>query len=195
MDITVRGKHIEVPDELVARAERKLSKLDHYLPLLADALVEVDVAHEKTKEPEGRYVVHVRVSANGVHLRTEEKAAQPAAAIDAAAKVLTEQARRQKQRLYERSRTTKPKELTQQLAAPEPAPAPVPDDDDESEVLAKVAETRRVPVKPMTTEEAVEQIELLGAPYFIFLDVDVNQFALLYRREQGDYGLIIPEPS
>ena len=194
MEVTVRGKHVEVSEQVVERAQRKLGRLDHYLPLLRDAVVEVDLAQEKAKEPDRRYVVRVTVSGNGVHLRAEEHAARPEAAIDRASRALTEQARRHKQRLYGRNRTTLPKEVTRELVLP--AGAPEPEDEEEaSEVLDKVSRVKRFAVKPMTTEEAVEQMELLGHNFYLFLDADVEQFALLYRRSAGDYGLIIPEPS
>ncbi|MGB2695129.1 MAG: ribosome-associated translation inhibitor RaiA [Dehalococcoidia bacterium] len=191
MDITVRGKHIEVPDSVVEHAQRKLSRLDHYLPLLSDATVEVDLAHERAKEPGGRYVIHVSVNGGGVHLRAEEHAAQPEAAIDQAAHVLAEQARRHKERLYGRGRTREPKQGEQRLATP-------PDADgtgDDSDLPPRVAEVQRMPVKPMSTAEAVEQMDTLGHNIFIFLDTDIEQFAVLYRRDAGDYALIIPELS
>ena len=192
VEVIVRGKHVEVPDQVTERARQKLGRLDHYLPLLRDAMVEVDVAQQRTKEPDQRYVVHVAVRGNGVHLRAEGRAARPEAAIDLAAHVLTEQARRHKQRLYGRSRTAAAKKATQERAEPAPPDDP---EDDEPDVLQKVGKIKRFPVKPMTTEEAVEQMELLGHNFFLFLDADVRQFALLYRRRAGDYGLIIPELS
>ena len=194
MEVTVRGKHLEVSEQVAERAQRKLGRLDRYLPLLRDAVVEVDVAQEKAKEPDRRYVVRVAVRGNGVHLRAEEHASRPEAAIDQASRALTEQARRHKQRLYGRSRTTLPKEVARELVVP--AGAPEPEDEEEaSEVLDKVSRVKRFAVKPMTTEEAVEQMELLGHNFFLFLDADFGQFALLYRRSAGDYGLIIPELS
>jgi putative sigma-54 modulation protein len=66
--------------------------------------------------------------------------------------------------------------------------------EDES-VLDKVAEVRHVSVKPMTVEEAVEQIGVMNGEYFLFLEDDGRQFALLLRRSDGDYTLVIPEPS
>lgn len=192
MEITVRGKHIEVPEGVAERAKSKLSRLDHYLPLLSDATVEVDVAHERAKEPDGRYVVTVSVSGNGVHLRAEEHAAQPEAAIDRAVRVLSEQARRHKQRLYKRGRSQVPKQVTQELAAAAP---PADLEADEQDLPEKVAEVRRYHVKPMTTAEAVEQMEALGHNFLLFLNADLEQFALLYRRSDGGYALVIPELS
>ena len=192
MEVIVRGHHFDVPEHVEARVRRKLARLEHYLPLLRDAAAEVDMAHEKAKEPDQRYVVHVTVSGHGVHLQAEERAARPEAAVDQAVRVLSAQARRQKQRLYERGRKTGAKELASQLA--EAAP-PSELENEEQDLLSGVARVKRFPVKPMTMEEAVEELELLGHDFFLFYHADLDQFALLYRRRAGDYGLILPELS
>lgn len=185
MDVNVRGKHFDVPAHVEERARVKFEKLAHYLPLLDDAAVEVDFAHEKAKEPALRYVVHVTVSAHGVHLQAEERAAQPEAAVDQAARVLSRQARQHKDRLYGRARGKNSKH-------PEAEPAPAADDE-ASGPLAKVAVVERVAVKPMSVEEAVDQMDLLGRPFLLFHDAGSNGFALLYRRGDGAYGLVLPE--
>ena len=193
MEVTVRGKHVDVPDHVTERAQHKFAHLDRYLPLLRDAVVEVDVAQQRTKDPDRRYVVHVTVSGNGVHLRAEEHAERAEAAIDSAAHVLTEQARRHKERLYGRGRAANAKDAPWEDAQADSADPAA--DDEEPDPLDKVAKVKRFPVKPMSVEEAVEQMELLGHNFFLFLNADEKQFALLYRRSAGDYGLIIPERS
>jgi putative sigma-54 modulation protein len=187
MEVTVRGKHFEVPASIEERAQAKLGRLDHYLPMLTQATVEADVWHEPTKEPEKRYVVRAAVSANGVHLRAEERASRLEAAVDQAAHVLARQAQRHKERLYGRSRNN--------AGRPESAAQAVAEAAEDESVLDKVAEVRHVSVKPMTVEEAVEQIGVMNGEYFLFLEDDGRQFALLLRRSDGDYTLVIPEPS
>ena len=193
MEVTVRGKHVAVPDQVAERAQHKFAHLDHYLPLLRDAVVEVVVAQERTKEPGARFVVHVTVNGNGVHLRAEEHASRPETAIDSAARVLTEQARRHKERLYGRGRAANARDAAREDAQADSSADDV--DDEEPDLLDKIGKVKRFPVKPMTVEEALEQMELLGHSFFLFLDADVKQYALLYRRTAGDYGLIIPERS
>ncbi len=189
MEVTVRGKHFEVPTLIEQRARRKLGRLDHYLPALQGAIVEADVWHEATKEPERRFVIHVTVSGNGVHLRAEGRAARLEVAVDQASQVLTRQARRHKERLYGRNRNSGLK------AAPVPEAAAPPEDEAGEPALSKVGEVRHVAVKPMTVEEAVEQMEALGEEYLLFLEDAGRRFALLRRRRNGDYALIIPELS
>jgi putative sigma-54 modulation protein len=189
MEITVRGKHFDVPEAAAERARNKLGRLDHFLPLLKDGTVEVDLAHEKSKDPNRRYAVHAFVSANGVHLRAEERAAKLEAAIDQAAHVLAEQARRHKQRLYGKTRHPSG-------PAPADTPEPAPELEDVSAgILSKIAQVERVLIKPMTVEEAVEQIDLLGREFFVFLEGEAQRFALLYRRPDGQLGLVVPELS
>ena len=190
MEVTVRGKHFDVPEVVEEHARRKLGRLSHYLPLLEDATVEVDVSRERTKEPARRFLVRVTVTGGGVHLRAEERAARPEEAVDQAAHVLTEQARRHKQRLYGRGRNRLPKEVTRRFAGAEDPSEP---EDEEPDLLRKIARVKRFPMKPMTVEEALEQIELLGHDFFLFFDADAREFSLLYKRQAGNYGLIIGE--
>jgi putative sigma-54 modulation protein len=145
------------------------------------------MAHEKAKEPDQRYVVRVTVNGHGVHLQAEEHAAKPEVAVDLAAHAITRQAERHKERLYRRGR---------QRGAKEAAAGPVTVEDEETRsVMEKVARVKRFAVKPMTTVEAVEQMELLGHDFFLFHDADLERIAVLYRRRAGDYGVIIPELS
>ncbi len=187
MEIVVRGKHFDVPERVEERARRKLARLDHYLPMLHDAKVEVDIAEERTKEPDGRFVVHVSVSGSGVHLRAEERAAKLEMAVDRAARVLGVQASRYKERLYDRGRSPAAKD------GPLPPATAAAESPSETGARRKLAGVSRVRVKPMTVEEALEQIELLGHEFLLFLDADRDQFALLHRRPDGGYGLIEPE--
>ena len=188
MEVIVRGHHWDVPESVAEYARRKLGRLQHYLPLLEDGSAEIDLSHQKAKQPEQRYLARALANGGGVHLRAEEHAAQPQAAIDLAADALASQARRHKERLYSRNRSNAAKE--QALEPLEPA-----DLSDEEEVLDKVARVKRLELKPMTVEEAVEQMEMLGHAFFLFQDMDAGQYSLLYRRQAGDYGLIIAELS
>ena len=183
MQVTVRGKHVRVPEQIEERARTKLAKLQHYLPLLEDAAVEVDLTHQKAKEPAQRYLVRVTVSGRGVHLQAEERAADPESAVDLAARVLSRQASRHKQRLYGRNRKAKPATKARPAAKRAKAPAD------------SLVNVKHFAMKPMTVEEAMDEMEVLGHDFFIFHDADDERVALLYRRRAGGYGLIVPELS
>ena len=183
MDIIVRGKHFDVPAPAEERARTKLGRLSHYLPLLDDGSAEVDITHEKAKEPGKRYLVHATVTGHGIHLRAQERAAKLETAIDEVVHALSRQARRHKEKLYGRSRA-------------KAGPAEAAAEPEEPPALPKaVAKVKRFAVKPMTPAEALDQMELLNHDFFLFHDADAGQVALLYRRRTGDIGLIVPELS
>jgi putative sigma-54 modulation protein len=184
VDVIVRGKHFDVPEPVEERARKKLGRLPHYLPLLDDSTAEVDIAHEKAKEPGKRFVINVTVSGHGVHLQAQSRAAQPETAVDRVVQALTRQARRQKDFRYTRTRVKAAK--TPRAARARAENSGMPKD------LSRV---KRFAVKPMTTVEALEQMEMLKHDFFLFQDADAGQVALLYRRRAGDYGLIVPELS
>ena len=181
MEINVRGKHFSVPEDVEERARTKFQHLEHYLPLLKDGTCNVDLSHEKAKEPDRRFIVHVNVSAHGVHLQATGHAEQPEAAIDHAAHVLTRQAQRQKDRLYSHGRH----------GGKETKPAPAPEEPDISP--GRPARVKRFVMKPMTVSEAMEQIEALGHSFYVFHHANEERVAVLYRRHAGGYGLILPE--
>ena len=183
MDVIVRGKHFDVPEPVEERARKKLGRLPHYLPLLDESTAEVDIAHEKAKEPDKRFVINVTVSGHGVHLQAQSRAAQPETAVDRVVQALTRQARRQKDLRYTRSRAK---------AAKPPAR---PREAGSSRMPKDLTRVKRFAVKPMTTIEALEQMEMLKHDFFLFQDAEAGQVALLYRRRAGDYGLIVPELS
>jgi putative sigma-54 modulation protein len=178
VEIIVRGKHFDVPESVEQRAVRKLSKLDHYLPLMQDATVEVDIAHEHAKEPTKRYSVRVLASGRGVHLRSEEHGADIGPALDQAARAIVDQARRHKERLYSRSHGRGAKDF---------APPVVVKRDEQ---LAKI---KRFRLKPMSLQDAVSEMDLLGHSFYVYFDADEEQVAVAYRRKAGDVGLILAE--
>lgn len=184
MDVIVRGKHFDVPEPVEERARKKLERLPHYLPLLDESTAEVDIAHEKAKEPDKRFVINVTVSGHGVHLQAQSRAAQPEAAVDRVVQALTRQARRQKDLRYNRTRAK---------AAKPPKAAPRARGKAGSGAGRDITRVKRFAVKPMTTVEALEQMEMLKHDFFLYLDAEAGQVALLYRRRAGDYGLIVPE--
>jgi putative sigma-54 modulation protein len=185
MELTFRARHVPVTENLREYTSRKLSRLGRYLPLVDEAVVELE---QEGGENAHRYVVQLTVNCNGTYLRAEERGPRLLGAIDAAADALSRQVRRFKERSYSSERRANAKEMAR-VEQP-----PVEEVEAEEEfVLGKVVRVKRFPMKPMTEEEAIEQMELLGHDFFLFFDADANTHALLYRRREGDYGMIIPE--
>lgn len=188
MEIIFRGKHLHVEDRFREHANERLGKLSRYLPMADHAIVDV---RREAKGDVGRYVVQVTVSANGTFLRAEERNFDLLTAIDATADALSQQVKRFKEKKILRSERRINKE---ELLAPTEAPRETLPPDTEL-VLGRVVRLKRFAMKPMTEAEAIEQMELLSHDFFLFEDADKGTLAVLYRRRDGDYGMILPETA
>jgi putative sigma-54 modulation protein len=188
MELLFRSHHQPLDESFKSYAERKLDRLSRYLPSVREAVVEL--RRENTRSAGERYVVQVTVNSNGTWLRAEERAAEPRIALDLVSDALGRQIRRHKERDY-RSGTGR-QHARATLREPEPSPDDLPDDE-EGLILGKVVREKRFPIQIMSVEEAVEQMELLGHNFFLFHDDEGSGYPLLYRRRDGDYGLIRPE--
>jgi putative sigma-54 modulation protein len=184
MEVLIKGKNVEVEDSAEEYIRGKMSKLERHLPDLDE--VRVELTQEMTKAAENRYVVQVTINTHGAVLRGEERASNITAAVDTVVDVLNRQIERFKGKLYRSKRRTPSRE---EMAAGPPEP--------EAEVPAaeesRIVKVKRFPVKPMSPDEAVEHMELLSHDFFIFFNAENDQFSVLYRRTDGDYGLIEPE--
>ncbi|MEO8456634.1 MAG: ribosome-associated translation inhibitor RaiA [Chloroflexota bacterium] len=190
MDIIFRGQHVTLTDEFRTQAETHLQKLERHLKTADHAIVDV---RREAKGDDGRYVVQVTISANGTFLRAEERNKQLLTAIESASAVLDRQAKRYKERKLMRSgrRVAKEERIPNNSKSDESIEPRLPDD---AEIIeGRVVRMKRFPLKPMGEAEAIDQMELLGHDFFLFRDADRDEVALLYRREDGDYGMILQE--
>jgi len=183
MELVIKAKNMEVEKAAQEYIRSKLNKLERHLPDIAE--VKVELVQEMTKSAENRFVAQVTINSHGTLLRGEERASTVYAAIDIVVDVLNRQIERFKDKLYRSRRRISP--FRRELAAEELQEERV----EESE--SKIVKVKRFPVKPMTPEEAADQMELLSHDFFIFFNPESNRFAVLYRRGDGNYGLIEPE--
>jgi putative sigma-54 modulation protein len=184
MDVLIKGKNLEVDGKAQEYIRGKLGKLGRHLPELEE--VKVEVTQEMTKAAENRYVVQVTISTHGALLRGEERSSNITAAVDSVVDVLDRQIERFKGRLYRSKRRKASRE--QVVSGPDE-----PEEDALEEGERAIVKVKRFPVKPMSPGEAVEHMELLSHDFFIFFNADNDQFSVLYKRDDGDYGLIEPE--
>lgn len=178
MQLIITGKNVEVTDWLRSYVEKKIGKLDRYLPSIDEARVELAV--EKTRSAQDRQAVQVTVRSSGTILRVEEKSADMFASIDAAVDKMHRQIARYKGKQRRRGRPS-PGEMP---------PVPVSEAEEEE---PRIVRTKRFRVDRMEEIEAIEQMELLGHDFFIFLNVNTDRLSVVYRRHDGDYGLLEPE--
>lgn len=175
MELIVSGKNLQVSDWLKGYVEKKIGKLDRYLPTLTEARVELAV--ENTRNAAQSQVVQVTLRNNGHILRGEERSSDFTAAVDAVTDKLTKQIDRYKTK----------RQRTRVHGEPEPEPA------DETEPGPTIVRTKHFRTPPISEEEAIEQMELLGHSFFVFFNRDRGAINVLYRRNDGNYGLIEPE--
>jgi len=175
----VAKNNVEISETIRAYVEKKVGKLGRYLPTLDEGKVEI--SREGAKLPEQRFTVQVTLDSRGVWIRAQEKSKDMRTAIDKVVDVLSKRIERYKGKLYDKNRGVS---FARQGAAIE---------EEEIEPPKKVVKTKRFLVKPMPIDEAISQMELLGHDFFLFVDADTDRLNLLYRRDDGNYGLIEPE--
>jgi putative sigma-54 modulation protein len=181
MELTIKGKNVEITDRLRDYVERKVGKLDRYLPNIGEAWVELSA--EGTKAAQHRQVCQVTVRSNGTILRAEERSDDMFTSIDA---VLD--------KMYRQIARYKGKRKNRWRGAGAPAePLPIELEEEPEEEISTIVRTKSFPMTPMHAEEAVEQMELLGHDFFVFYNAEEGQVNVLYRRREGNYGLLQPE--
>lgn len=192
MDVTFKTQHAAVDEAVQEYTTQRLTKLERVLPAAREVVVEV--RHERTRDAQQRYTVQVTVNANGTFLRAEERAADPRIAVDAAVSALGKQARRHKAKTYRSGVSShRARHLEEQIASRADADEEDEAEEEEELIAGKLVRVKRFAVKPMGLEEAVEQMELLSHNFFLYYDAAEHQYSLLYRRRDGDYGLIVPD--
>lgn len=171
MNIIVNSKNTTVTPALKDYVERKISKLERYFDQIGDAKVTLNVEA-------GLHVVEATILIDGIILRAEDSHDDMYAAIDAVSDKLERQVNRHKEKLYKRHKHSGLKEILEE---------------DFEEDPAKVVKTKRFNIKPMDVEEALLQMELLGHSFFVYKDADTLETCVVYKRKDGNYGLIEPE--
>ena len=189
MDIKIRGKNVELTPALKGYIEEKIGRLDKYF----DSVKSVDVALtvERNKSIENTQKAEVTVFVNGSVIRGEEASVSMYSSVDIVVEKLERQLKKYKSRIYTSMRDRRPDRNSKGA----------PRDDgflSESQVATDepmIARTKVVALRPMTVAEATLQMELLGHDFHLFLNPDTGAVNLVYRRRDGNYGLLVPEPE
>lgn len=178
MELQIAGTNIEITADAQRYVERKMDKINKHLPDIIDTKVEI--SEEQTKSPQERYLVRVTVN-SGVGravIHSEERGEDLFRAIDRVVATLNRQLERHKGKLYDKGRGNP------QARGKYPQTEPTD---------RKLVKRKRFFIEPMSLEEAIERMEQLGHNFFLYFDADADEARLLYRRNDGDYGLIEPE--
>lgn len=177
----VRGENIEVTQAIREYAEKKVAKLERFFNDVpnATAYVNLKVYPDKTAKAE------VTIPLPFLVLRAEETNPDLYASIDFVVDKLERQVRKYKTKINRKSR----EKGFEGLSTPDLNPAPA-SEDTEQEPSLQIVRSKRIDLKPMDSEEAVLQMNMLGHDFFIFKEAETDEINIVYRRKDGRYGLI-----
>lgn len=178
MKINYATKDIKLTDQTKDYTEKKLAKLDKYFENEQEARV---VFKEEANKVRTEITI---ILDGGTVLRAEEANQDMRASIDSVLSSISRQVRKHKTRLKKRYQDKKT--IRFELMEKE-----TPDDSEEN--TGKIVREKEISLRPMTSEEALLQMELLNHNFFIYKDQESNKIQLLYKRNDGNYGLLIPE--
>lgn len=186
MDLTIHGRNLDVTDFIAEYVEKKVGRLDRYLPSLTEA--RVDIAEENTRNSDHRYVAQVTLyDTHGSILRGEERGSEVFPAIDLVVDKMHRQIVRFKGKRKDRyQRASSGNDGWGELLPAEIA-------EEEAEEDRSLVRTKRFALAPMNVDEAIEQMDLLGHSFFVYYDADDGGVNVVYRRHDGNYGLLVPE--
>lgn len=188
MDVQLKTKDLTLSPPLRDFITERVAKLERFLGQVHDAKLEL--VHERPRTGGDYVVAQLTIHTGRTILRAEERHGEAKRAID----LVVEKMERQIKRLHSK-RTTRGKRGLEQPELPTLSPtelaALAPDDADTEETPA-VVRTKRFALKPMSSLEAIDHLELLGHDFFVFRNADDDRVNVLYRRKSGNYGLIQP---
>ena len=183
MRTIVKGKHLEVPERVRRYAERKLGRLGRYLDDRSDATVELSV--ERHRSGADSHIVDVTLVIDGQTLRSSAAAASHTAGIDEVVDKIERRAVDFREKPRARARMAGTDASGDDLAEPATLPDEIPD-------ARQIVKVKRFAIEPMFEEDALARMEELGHAFFVFVDAETQRVAILYRRRDGDFGVIEP---
>ncbi|HKM43653.1 MAG TPA: ribosome-associated translation inhibitor RaiA [Limnochordia bacterium] len=175
--INISGKNLEITEALRSYVEKKVAKLEKYLNDNQTFSAEVMLRTER-----GIHIAEVTMNLSGIILRGEGKTGDMYISVDAAVDRIERQFNKYKAKLSRR------------IQGPKLGEIPVTGQKEQEESQEpRIVRTKRFALKPMDVDEAVMQMELLGHDFFVFRDVDTGDVSVVYKRRDGNYGLIESE--
>ncbi|MFZ4849508.1 MAG: ribosome hibernation-promoting factor, HPF/YfiA family [Caldilinea sp.] len=186
MKVMVNGRNLEITEYMREYVSKKVDRLERYLPQIGE--VRADLNQNMTRSADDRFTAQITIWANGQILRAEEATSDIFASVDATIDKISSQIRRFKGRRFESKRRAAhagARELEPMFESPSIEPS-------EAEEPGDIIRRKQFLVEPMGEEEALEQMELLGHDFYVFFNPQTNGINVIYRRRDGNYGLLIP---
>jgi len=186
MNLTITGRHMEMSDALKAYIENHVKKLKVHF----ERVIDIDVILDLEKN---RHIAEVNLHANGVRIHSKESSLDMYASVDAVMNKMEKQVRKYKDRINRHQQRPERPDLSYSHAI---IGMNEGNGDHENEVQEQqvhhVVLREKLPMKPMTVDEAVMQLDLVDEPFIVFSNADTSQVNVLYAREDRTYGLIEP---
>jgi putative sigma-54 modulation protein len=176
----VRGKNLEVPDRVRAYAERKLARLERLLDDRTDVVVEL--SNESHRSASDAHIADVTLVVDGTTLRSRATGGSYQAALDEVVDKVERQVIEHKEKPRVHARPEAEKTLLRKIA----------DGTADGATDKQIVKTKRFAIEPMFEEDAVAAMEDLGHDFYVFVNAENERVAVLYRRKDGNYGLIEP---
>jgi putative sigma-54 modulation protein len=176
----VKGKNLDVPDAVRQYAERKMRRLERFLDDRTDAILEISVEHHKSTDDSR--IAEVTLVIDGQPLRGRADAVTYEAAIDEVVDKVERRAVDHREKPRVRARGPEEKEILSKIA----------DGTADGVRERRVVKSKRFAIQPMFEEDAIAEMESLGHAFFVFVNAENERVNVLYRRRDGDFGLIEP---
>ena len=188
MDILVKGRNISVTEALERYASEKVERVSRFFDdERSDSRAEVELSHERNPSIPEPEVAEATLFINGTVLKAGDASEDMYASIDRMSDKLERQVKRYRGRQIDRwqGQLKNGPEATGEVAQPFVV-------EEEEELGARIVRTKQFQMKPMGEEEAVLQLELLDHDFYVFTSADTGDINVVYRRRDGNYGLIEP---
>lgn len=177
MIITYAGKNVQVTEAMKELAEKKLSKLDKFFR--DDVPCKVTFSQQRAAQ-----LVEITIGLPGTFIRAEESSNDLQTAVDKAVEVLSRQVRKHKTKLEKKYRGNNESIRFENIPVNEEA---------DNDADARIIKTKSLELRPMSADEAILQLELVGHDFYMFKNSDNNEVNVVYKRIDKGYGLLVPE--
>jgi putative sigma-54 modulation protein len=182
VNLTVKGRNLVLTEAISAYAEEKIGRLGRYLT--DGSRCEVEIWTEKNPSISDNQVVEATIFTKGPVIRAREASSDIRASIDLVFDKLERQVKKYRGKLHSHQGPA------MGTFAAEGFALPAETEEIEEEPQPRIVKTKQFMVKPMTPEEAALQLELVGHDFFVFTNSETSETAVVYRRRDGNYGLI-----
>lgn len=187
MNLIVTGRHVDITDHIEEYVEKKMEKVERHLPHVNE--VRAELVYRETRSAADRYKFQLTIWDGRHILRSEVATGDIFASIDAGMEKILRQVERVEGRRKKRRRASVAENTEAMMAAMAEQEVLNAEADDHGRIVRR----KTFVAQPMTVEEAQEQMELLGHDFFLFLNPDENAINLIYRRRDGNFGLLQPQ--